>query len=193
MINVTLQSGPYRRDYSQIMIDEDPYRELQSKYLKKFSLIGSYPDQESWEQLFEEWECKTIKAIILQKLNYKSYFTTEMTRFLEEAGFLKNRVEKTIDECQNLYLFKDEDQVKSLISKAISSGKGPYWIKQALRIKGMEGAEKWIETLYPREKRVEIIHHFLTKSKKKPQLAVAALQRRGFSFQEIMEARSIVF
>lgn len=186
MIQVVCLPHPSRYRFSQILVDEDLFREIASSQVKSCDLAGSYVSLDAWVATWDQWEIRQIKTLAYDRLSRRTYFTHELKKLISKLGFAEDRVEGVLSEIQKLGYLNDDESVERYISQGIRKKKSPAWIRYNLRQKVGENVEFDKEVAYPKEVRESVIRELLMKNRKKGQKAIAIVARKGFAFDEII-------
>jgi len=186
LIKVVCLPHPSKYRFSQVIVDDEPFRDMASAQVKNCDLAGSYVSQEAWVSTWDQWEIRQIKALAYDRLSRRTYFTHELKKLISKLGFAEGRVEKVLMEIQKLGYLNDDESVERYISQGIRKKKSPAWIRHSLRQKVGENVEFDKEVAYPKEVRESVIRELLMKNRKKGQKAIAIVARKGFAFDEII-------
>lgn len=182
---VTIEPHPYFPKQSYVAVNGKNWRLFETQVLRKCPK-GSFESLQDFNNQWQKWESKTIKSFAISKLSRRRLFTEELAESLKNKGFSPQIIGEILSEFQKLGYLNDSDEIDSLINKAIRLKKGPLWIAQQFRQRGVsKEALTRIETLFPRSLREEIILNFIKKKKKEGPKLISALIRQGFNTEEI--------
>lgn len=127
---------------------------------------------------------KEVKKVALRLLSIRSYSSLELRKKLNLRGFSEEEVDWALLECERLGFLNDEEESKRRTERFRRKGYGPYLIALKLKSCGLK------ESKMSAEKQIETIRDLLKKEawKKKDRMkSMAALQRRGFDMQLILD------
>lgn len=186
MIKVVCVPHPSKYRFSQILVDEDIFREIATSLARNCDLPGSYVSEQAWISAWDQWEMRQIKTIAYDRLSRRTYFTHELKQLISKLGLAEDRVEETLIEIQKLGYLNDDESVERYIQQGIRKKKSPSWIRYSLRQKVGDNVEFDKEVAYPKEVRESVIRELLIKNRKKGQKSIAIVARKGFAFDEII-------
>lgn len=186
MIQVVCKPHPSKYRFSQILVNDEVFRDLATAQVKNADLGGSYVSYEAWVLAWDQWEIRQIKTIAYDRLSRRTYFTRELKQLISKLGFDDERIEKVLIEIQKLGYLNDNEGAERYIQQGIRKKKSPSWIRYHLRQKVGEDVEFDGEVAYPKEVRESVIRELLIKNAKKGQKSIALVARKGFSFDEII-------
>ena len=127
---------------------------------------------------------KEIKTVALRLLSIRSYSSVELIKKLNLRGFLEEEIDWVVSECERLGFLNDEEESRRRTERFRKKGYGPALIAFKLKSSGLKKTE------VSKEDQMETMRALLKKEvwKKKDRMKkMAALQRRGFDTQCILE------
>lgn len=133
------------------------------------------------------------KRALLRKLNRRELHTLQALRWLEEQEFSEEVRAELVQEFQQKGFLDDTAYLERMISSQKRRGRGPRQIGQTLYQRGIPFSEEELRNRYSIDERKEGIRSFLNKKygdkgvedPKRRARAIAALQRRGFQWEDI--------
>lgn len=131
---------------------------------------------------------KSAKLVSLRLLSIKSRTTLELRKKLTLRGFSVEEIDEAISLCRRYGYLNDDAEGKRRSEQLKQRGYGPLLIAAKLRAQGLQVSEMSFQD------QVTAIKNLLTKplwQKKEKRNLIAALQRRGFDFQCILEVISV--
>ncbi|MBS0614954.1 MAG: regulatory protein RecX [Verrucomicrobia bacterium] len=125
---------------------------------------------------------KTVKGAAFQLLAMKSRTTQELRKKLTLKGFDPQEIEEVLFYCQKAGYLNDDQMAKRKVEQLEAKGYGPRYIQMKLKGWGLKnpGLSKEQDTIRTLLKKPQW-------QRKTPQQKAAALARRGFSTDAIME------
>ena len=129
-----------------------------------------------------------IEKIALRLLSLKSYSTYELKKKLLRKGFSSEEIDPVLEKYLRLGYLNDSDLTERRIEAFKRKGYGPYWIAAKLKTLGLSQGLK--ASSYSQEEQKAVIQKVLKTplfAKKEKNKQIAALQRRGFDLETILE------
>lgn len=135
---------------------------------------------------------QSIFAVIARYLSIRNYFTHELREKLEAKGFEADEIEKALNKMVEMGYLDDAKTRQQFIQNKSRKGYGPKMIAWQLRDRLGENSQ----VLISNEEQVQEIQALIQKKYRKLDLSdpkarqkiMAALVRRGFSFEVIQKA-----
>jgi len=130
---------------------------------------------------------KSAKLVALRLLSIKSRTTLELRKKLTLRGFSLQEVNEAISICRGYGYLNDEEEATRRFERLKQKGYGPRLIAAKLQAQGLQISEMSFRD------QVAAIRNLIVKpawKKKEKRNLIAALQRRGFDFQCILEVIS---
>lgn len=182
-----------------VYIDDEPWRDIHTSIFgKKPNIPTDCTTLNEWEERFQQLEYRGALQYALKRLSVKNQPSTELKAQMEKHLVSEGIIKRIISECKSLGYINDEDWLKSFVKHQISRNQGPHSIVMKLRAKGISqnAAEELVRTLNGNETQQEQIKQLLSKRYRNRDLTdrgtrdkvIAALMRRGFSFDQIRTA-----
>ncbi|NGX58323.1 MAG: Regulatory protein RecX [Chlamydiae bacterium] len=157
-------------------------------------LFGKNPDfdVQNLKEL-EELEYRQTMLFAVRSLSAKAQHSTELRKKLRDLGASSSAIEQVLSELQRLGYLDDDEWLDFYVRAQISRNLGKYAIQQKLRMKGipLDQCEELLDRYLTSESQEEQIksllktkyrHKDLSDPKQKQQV-IAALARRGFSWE----------
>lgn len=201
MAIISYQKKEGRLGVLTVLVDEDPWRDIHTQIFgKKPVLHMCCKTLSELETQFPSLEYKGALAYSMKRLSLKSQPSSELTQCLQERLVSESTIERIISEVTQLGYINDQDWLESFVRRQIARNLGPQAIAMKLRAKGIsreqseeilnqlssssatqEGISRLLETKY----RTKDLRDYKTKEK-----VIAALIRKGFAFQDIIQVMS---
>lgn len=151
--------------------------------------------------MLEDEIYRQARGLVSQKLGKREYSGKDLRKFLVQKGFSAQIAEAVVDEFVQKDWISDERYSRMLVRYYATRNKGPAYISQKLREKGiqlgLETIEQWslelTEVAQDQRVRDFILRRYPTawKDPKMKNKAYQALLRKGFSSDVIREAFNI--
>lgn len=188
-----------KRDVLEMFVDDEPWRELHvAIFGSRPKLPGECGSGEELKALFRQLEYKQAKLYTLKRLAAKNYCSHELAQLLQKRCVSSHTISQVIQEFQNLGYINDKDWIAGFVQRYWTRGTGPQAIMMKLRAKGVSGpaAEEAVSQVCGAGAQQEKIRRLIaTKYRtrdlsdfKQRQKVVASLIRKGFAFQEVIDA-----
>jgi SOS response regulatory protein OraA/RecX len=126
------------------------------------------------------------KITALRLLSIKSRSRLELKKKLLFKGFSSSEADEAVAECERLGFLNDEEEAKRRSSSLRARGYGSRLIALKLKTQGLEAVK---EASQDRETMRALLQKTSWKKKEKHK-CIAALQRRGFDLETILEVVS---
>jgi regulatory protein len=194
-VKITWLLEDRRRGILSIFLDGEIWKQAHRSILGyKPALPQECREESELHALYDALEYAGAKKYAYQRLALKGHSSFEMCKQLESRLVSKNTMDRLIAELQQLGYINDEEWVQAFIKHQISKRVGPQLIKAKLRQKGIpsshfehflenanqhEGIQKLLATRYRSRDLADY---------RERQKVVAALLRKGFNLDTILEA-----
>jgi SOS response regulatory protein OraA/RecX len=193
------QADPDQKGIFIIFVNGEEWRKIHSSIFEtKFCIPLEHQVLSDLEDWFQQAELRGAKKIILAKLAFKNYSSTELRTVLTRLIVSESSINIVLKECETLGYLDDQDWIDRFIKRHCERKVGPRLIAAKLRAKGIKEEEitqafqnnqllskeaSQIAGLIERRYSKEDLTNFHTRRK-----AFAALMRKGFHPHEILEA-----
>ena len=130
---------------------------------------------------------KNAKLVALRLLSIKSRTILELRKKLTLRGFSLQEIDDAIETCRQYGYLNDEEEAARRIERLKRKGYGPYLIAAKLEAQGLKAPKMSFDD------QIGVIRNLITKpawKKKEKRKLMAALQRRGFNVECILEVIS---
>lgn len=163
---------------------------------KKPSLPQGCSSIEEFAAQFALLEIKQAKAYAIRRLSKQAMLSTALAKALRQYCVSQHTIDLLIEEFLRLGYLNDEEWTNSYVKGQVSRKRGPRDIAQRLSHKGLprEQVAEVIETLSDEQQRHAIGELLASKYRnrdlsdyKEKQKVIAALMRRGFDFDQILQ------
>jgi len=183
-------------DDINVLVDGSLYQTLSCKiYSKRFSLPSNFPSQESFEQYLEEKQLNAVRSWLARYLGMKNCPSHEVHAILEKNHIDHLLAKRVIDEFIAKGYIDDNEWIRSFIRVQTQKKRGPQEVRRKLMQKGFTDEQiapflqesenvqfEQIRLLLETKFQKRNMNDFKEKNK-----TIAALQRRGFDLQTILE------
>jgi regulatory protein len=197
-LKVIWQPNRENANHWEIWIEGEKWREVHRAI---FGRHPSFPSISSWEELpalFEAFEYRRVKGYLLWRLSTQSYHSELLAKLLRERLVSPQTIERVLNEFAAMGYLDDaawmqrfmQTQKKRygvplILSKLCAKGFSQETIRQ-LTVEWKEEGEDTIEAiqhlLQTRYRSKDLTHY------KEKQQVIAALLRKGYSFDQIRQA-----
>lgn len=184
-----------------LCIDDEPWREIHTTIFgRKPSLPQRCVTLTEFAEKFSGIEYQAAKGYAFKRLAMKMMSTSEMRKGLSQRLVSEGVAQRVIDECVRLGFLNEQVWLDAYVRSLIGRKYGPQTILYKLRSKGVpqDIADEVLEKLngVDGEGNVTRIQQLLTTKYRSRNLSeykergkvIAALIRKGFSFDDILKA-----
>lgn len=197
MHKVTIEIDKYKKQLI-VQVDDELWQQ------GHISILGSKPalpeeceSLDDLEKIYQSLEYRGAKRLAYKRLSAKNMPSFELDRLLEEKYVSETNRHRIVTELQQLGYMNDAQWAESFVRQQANRKNGPRMISQKLKAKGYDSdaTADLMEKMQPEELQKEAIKKLLTTRYRSRDLndryerdkVVAALARKGFSIQIILE------
>lgn len=189
---------PKIKNYFKIIFDNDSVVLLDAETIVLFGLKKDlFVDENTFEKILKHNNSNRITSYAFYLISHKMYSRKSLTDKLLQKGFQIEDIEKTINRLCELNYINDENFAKELVKYLTSKGKGPFYIKNELKLHNID--KELITQLVDCEQEnsaylqiVDLIKKKYPKfdgnDKNEVRKIAMFFQRRGFCSQDIAKA-----
>ena len=198
-MHIECRPEPNQREMFTIFVNGEEWRKIHR------SIFGNTPpvplgcqllsDLEAW---FQQIELQGAKKYSLRKLALKSQSSSELRTALQKALVSNTSIDSILNECEALGYLDDQDWIERFIKRQCEKKVGPLLIAAKLRSKGIKEEEITVafqNNPMIRAESFQILNIIQLRYSKEDladfhtrRKVFAALMRKGFHPQEILEA-----
>lgn len=200
-MDISFSRSPDRKEIWTILINDEVWRRVhQSIFGRRIALPPSHLTDEEWHLAFQNLEYRLAKQYVLRRLSAQSYHSLQLKKLLKEKLVHSQVVDRLIGECLQCGYLDDQNWVAGFI-RGHRKRMGLRAILAKLYTKGFSKedlesiAEEWRD---PNEEVEAVCHLIQTRYRSKDlkdyqqkQKVMAALARKGYSFDTIRAAFSM--
>ncbi len=193
---------PRRKGLTQLFLDGEAAVKIDTEiFLRSGLKLGDFLDDESLYQLIADSDARRAKEKALYLLEHRNHSKKELTEKIARTAASREAAQAAADRMEEIGLIDDEAFARDYARQLFLRKKyGPRRVRQELALKGID--QELIESLleeYADEKaETENISALLEKKypgwqeeEKVRRRAVAALQRWGYSYEQIRRALAL--
>lgn len=199
-MKITIEPDSVKRDILTLFVEDEPWAQFHKKIFGARPKFAAKNISELCEE-FVEKEWRSAKNFALKCLARKSYHSHELKKLLKECLVNDVIIDEVIGECRELGYLDDDDLILRLMQREKSKQGGPRKILWKIRRKGIEDEqiESKLDVTYPLEEQAAGIKQLLEtryrsrdlSCPKEKQKVVAALLRKGFTFEAVQQVLDV--
>lgn len=189
---------PRRKGLVQLYLDGEPAVKVDRETFLVSGLgLGDQLDDEELHQLIQNSDARRAKEKALYLLEHRNHSKKELTEKIARTTASREAAQAAADQMEALGLIDDQSFGRNLAKELFQrKGFGARRVKHELRMKGIDEGliEELLEEFGGEEQAVENIRRVLEKKyagwqedEKLKRRAYGALQRYGYSYEEIRE------
>lgn len=185
-MHLVIVKHPQDPRFVRVEVNSLLWKEIDRAWFSRhLSVLSRCSDENALNQLWPGLEKKVIEAGVLRLLSKKGYFSGELHKKLKTRKFSEEAITHIIEKCERLGYLDDELQKERVIQLEKQKGKGPRYIAQKLKAKGIEAfvacdqQSMIMQLIQTRYRKYDLTDY------KMRQKVAQSLQRRGFDFELI--------
>lgn len=197
MCNSWMQAGNHPSVFT-VFLNGEPWKEVHAaifgRTLKLPKEVLSCSSLSEFEAAFYEAEVQLAKKCALRRLSLSPMLSSRLSEFLKCRLVSPQAIENVITDLSRLRLLDDQSYIDSFVRGQKARGRGPHRIVQELKRKGVRLKRPMINSYSLEEQKSAILHLLKTrygsrnlKDRKEKQRTIAALARRGFDLELIID------
>lgn len=192
---------PKIKNYFKVVFDNDSAVLLDAETIVLFNLKKDLSiDEETFDKILKHNNSNRITSYAFYLISHKMYSKQSLTDKLIQKGFNPDDIEKTINRLCELKYINDENFAKELVKYLISKGKGPFYIKNELKLHNINNdlISKLVDDEQENQTYLQIVDlikkrypKFDGTNKNEVRKIAMFFQRRGFASSDIAKAIKI--
>lgn len=189
-----------RREYWEIHVEGERWRDVHRTIFGAKPLFPSVSAADDLQAIFDAYEYRRVKSYVLWRLSKQSYHSEHLSKQLRERLVQEKTIQVVLKGLQDAGYLDDDIWLKSFL-RSQQKRYGLPMILSKLRIKGLSSETlqqidvDWGEP----EEELQAIRHLLQTRYHKKDLAdyktrqkvIAALMRKGFSYEKVKDAMNL--
>ena len=196
-MKIELYPHEFRKDVYHLSVNDVFFREIHVSIFGKRPKFSFFGDSNIEKQFFDK-EVERAKLFVLRRLSKRSYSTYEIRKQLKERFVSDKAIDCVVSDCLRLGYLDDHQWVEQFIDAQKLKKIGPKSIAFKLIQKGVPESffSSYLESRLSKEQQLSSIFRLIEvryRSRdfddyQKRQKVVAALARKGYSYDLIQEA-----
>ncbi len=199
MPNITeIRKYPKIKDYFKVFFDNETAILIDAETIVSFGLKkGLSVEENTFNKILKHNNSNRIMSYALYLISNRMYSKKSLSDKLLSRGFDKPDIETVITRFVELNYINDEVFAQNLVEYLQNKGKGPFYIKNELKLHNIDNEiiSKVLENNEENEPYMQIIKimkkkfsKFDDKDKNEVRKAAMFFQRRGFASEDIAKA-----
>ncbi len=187
------------RDRWEILLNGEKWREVHRAIFGRQPTFPPLPSEEELQTVFDAFEYRRVKGYVLWRLSSQSYHSEQLAKLLRDRLVQNKTIERVLQDYREIGFLDDELWLQSFM-RIQQRRYGLRFILNKLYAKGLssETIQRLAKEWQNPEEEIQAIQHLLktryrTKDLtqyKSRQKVVAALVRKGYSFEQVKIALS---
>lgn len=197
-MNIECLPHEYKRNVFVITIDDEMFKEVHaSLFGKSPKFPKTAPSRRAFEEQFSFLEKTCARNFALRRLAKRNYSSFELSKLLKERLVAEDSIAEVIAGIQREGTVNDKDWIDGFIGRGLPK-EGPKALYAKLKKKGIpedliSASLKLRETEFPQGERIRALLESKYRNRdlasfKERQKVIASLMRKGFEFDEIVQA-----